>query len=143
MPEQLIPVADPSASDFLPKEPQTSPHSLSGKWIVWDHERRTILASADSYPDLMRLIDELRLGDLTIERAPGMLPQAAERSLALLPGETRDLVQDIRASIPDADGWLDTPNAYLWCEKPRDLINTPREEAVRSLLRGVQSGVTS
>lgn len=116
---------------------------LSGKWLAWDDERRTVLASADSCAELMQIIEWKGLGDPRIERAPGFLPGFAERTAALLPGETADLVHDIHDTIPNADDWLDTPNAHLWCQKPRELIHTPQEEFVRSLLRGIRSGITS
>lgn len=117
--------------------------ALRGKWIATDDERRTIYAAADTFGELMTIIAKMGLDDPVIERAPGLLPAVEARVDQLLPGESDDLREDIKATIPNAAQWLDTPNAYLWCRKPRELLHTPEEEFVRSLLRGIQSGITS
>jgi hypothetical protein len=119
------------------------PRGFSGKWLAWDDEHRTVLAAADTFRGLLRVLEEKGLGDPVIERAPWILAEVAKRSAAPFPGETADLLADVHVTIPNAEEWLDTPNARLWCERPRDLIHTPKEEFVRSLLRGIRSGITS
>jgi hypothetical protein len=62
------------------------------------------------------------------------------RKSDLLPGEHRDVVQDVKSVIQDADTWLDTPNDRLGGQKPRDLINTPDEIQLRYLVRAIKYG---
>ncbi len=117
--------------------------ALTGKWIAWDEEHETILASADTYPELMNIVEEQGLDSPDIDRAPGLLAGVAAKPQTAHPGNAADLLEEIKATLPNAEEWLDTPNARLWCEKPRDLIHTPKEEFVRSLLRGIRSGIMS
>jgi hypothetical protein len=119
------------------------PADLPGRWIAWDENQDQILAAADSYLALMRCIDQLGLVDPVIERAPGVQPMDSAVPVVLLNGESSDILQDVRETIPDADRWLDTPNTRLGYQRPRDLIGTPGERQLRYLLRGLWSGITS
>jgi hypothetical protein len=129
--------------DSLDDTGEPLPPEFAGKWIAWDDNKTAMLAVADTFGDLMKIVGDNGWHDVTIERGQGVHPEVAKRRLELLPDEPADLLEDIRQTIPNADEWLDTPNSRLWCEKPRDLLQGPREEFVRSLLRGIRSGITS
>lgn len=101
------------------------PPEYRGKWIAWDDNMERILAADDTYSGLMERIERMGLVDPHVERAPGTHPALADAPLALLEGESLDILKDLRETIPNADEWLDTPNTRLWCKKPRDLIGTP------------------
>jgi hypothetical protein len=115
----------------------------SGRWIAWNPDGETIAAVADTYGELMKIVADKELIDPAIEKAPGIHPALASRPFELMQGESADILQEIRQTIPDPDQWLDTPNARLWCQKPRELIGTSQEPYLRSMLRGIGSGITS
>jgi hypothetical protein len=48
-----------------------------------------------------------------------------------------DLVREL---IAEPDKWLDTKNDQLGGEKPRNLIDTPKEPVLRNLLEAVKHG---
>lgn len=56
-----------------------------------------------------------------------------------------DLDSDLKALVAEVvdkpDSWLDTPNDQLGGEKPRDLVGTAREIAVRDLVRAIKIGM--
>ena len=137
------PIMEGAVTDTSAHDRMSALDEFKGHWIAWDDEHRAILASSDSFNGLMRKVEDQGLDNPEIERVPGLLPGVAEKSSELFQGESEDLLEDIKETIPDAEEWLDTPNARLWCQKPRDLIRTPKEEFVRSLLRGIRSGITS
>jgi hypothetical protein len=120
-----------------------APAGYEGKWIVRRQNDERILGAADTYPEILELAKRLGRADLVVERAPGIDPDVAAKPFELLNGESPDIEKDIRETIPDADRWLDSPNAQLWFQKPRDLIGTPQERELRYLLRGIWSGITS
>ncbi len=135
---------EPIKEDALPEPIEVSlPPEYWGKWIAWDDNWEQILAADDTYPGLMQRVERMGLVDPYIERAPGSPSGLAEAPLALLEGESSDILKDLQETIPNADEWLDTPNTRLWYKKPRDLIGTPQERQLRYLLRGIWSGVTS
>ena len=72
-------------------------------------------------------VEELGLVGPIIERAPGLYPADLDVPVKLLDGESADILNDVRETIPDADQWLDTPNTRLWYKRPRELIGTPGE----------------
>jgi hypothetical protein len=112
-------------------------------WIAWDEEQEHVLASADTYPEVMGRVAALGLTDPVVEKAPGLHPAVAARQFTLFPDESPDILDDVRRTIPDPDQWLDTPNTRMWCKKPRDLIGTSEERQLRYMLRGIRSGITS
>ena len=59
----------------------------------------------------------------------------------LLPGEKKDIRQEIRAMVAEPAKWLDMPNDRLGGEKPKDLIGTEREQLLRDLLRAIKYGM--
>lgn len=59
----------------------------------------------------------------------------------LLPGEKKDIRQEIAALAAQPAKWLDMPNAQLGGLKPKDLIGTPREQLLRDLLRAIKYGM--
>lgn len=48
-----------------------------------------------------------------------------------------DLVHELLA---EPDKWLDTRNDQLGGQKPRDLIDTPKEPVLRNLLEAIKYG---
>lgn len=118
-------------------------NDYQGMWIAWDDEQENILASADTYPQLMERIAALGLNDPVVETAPGLHPAVAARKFTLFSDESPNILDDVRKTIPDPEEWLDTPNTRLWCKKPRELIGTSDEVQLRYLLRGIWSGITS
>jgi hypothetical protein len=48
-----------------------------------------------------------------------------------------DLVRELLA---EPDKWLDSKNDQLGGEKPRDLIDTPKEPVLRNLLEAIKYG---
>jgi hypothetical protein len=119
------------------------PADLQGKWIAWDENQETVVAAADTYPELRERVKEMGLLDAMIERAPGIHPADSGMRLGLVEGESPDILRDVRDTIPDAEQWLDTPNTRLRFNRPRDLVGTPQEGRLRYLLRGIWSGITS
>ncbi len=133
---------------ILPElEREVRMRDLSGRWIAWDGDQETVVAAADTYPELIRLLEADGLADqAVIEKAPGVHPAVAARPFVLLDDESANIVDDINRTIPDAkdaEEWLDAPNTRLWCQRPRDFIGTPEEPSLRFLLRGIRSGFTS
>jgi hypothetical protein len=61
----------------------------------------------------------------------------------LLPHESPDILVDVRAIIPDAELWLDTPNTVFMGDAPRSLIGTDREIRLRDVLRATMFGLYS
>jgi uncharacterized protein (DUF2384 family) len=59
----------------------------------------------------------------------------------LLPGEKKDIHQEIKTLIAEPAQWLDTPNDQLGGRKPKDLIGTDREQLLRDLLRAIKYGI--
>src|SRR5262249_54019712 len=116
------------------------PSEYSGKWLAWDADHKSILAAADTYPEIMAFVAQAGQPDLRVERARGLHPAVAEHPFVLLEDESPDVLDDVRKTIPDPEEWLDTPNTRLWCRKPRELIGTPQEKYLRYILRGIRSG---
>jgi hypothetical protein len=114
-----------------------------GRWIAWDEKHERVIAVADTYSQLLGEVSALGMAEPDIERAPGLNPAVAERAFELIEGESPDVLEDVRRTIPDPDEWLDTPNLRLRCQKPRDLVGTPQEPQLRFLLRGIWSGITT
>ncbi len=113
-----------------------------GKWIAWDENQEHIVAADETYPGLMCQVEKMGLLDPEIERAPVLHSALSDEPVALLEGESPDILADLRATIPDVDEWLDTPNTRLWFKKPRDVVGTSQERHLRYLLRGIWSGMT-
>ena len=126
-----------------PSSAEPLPADLAGKWIAWDENQERPLAAADTFADILATVEQMGLVDPIITKAPGLHPALAARPFELIEGESPDILEDIRATIPDAEVWLDTPNTRLWGQKPRDLIGTPDERQLRYLLRGLWNGITS
>ena len=59
----------------------------------------------------------------------------------LLPDENVDIRKEASDVVADAGQWLDMPNDQLGGQRPRDLIGTDREQAVRDLLRALKQGM--
>jgi len=114
-----------------------------GSWIAWNRARRTVVAVADTYAEVLNKARVAGETDLEVEKAPGIHPVAASRAFSLLDDESTDVVADVHKIIPNANEWLDEPNTNLWFEKPRDLIGTDRERHLRYLLRGIRNGITT
>ena len=57
------------------------------------------------------------------------------------PNVNSDLAALIVEIIDKPEEWLNTPNDQLGGEKPRDLIGTEREEAIRELARAIKIGM--
>ncbi len=130
--------------DAVPEPFEMSlPPEYHGKWIAWDEKQEQVVAADDTYLGLLHRVEQMGLVDPQIERAPVVDSALAEAPLALLEGESPDILEDLRQTIPDTDEWLDTPNTRLWFKKPRELLGTPQERQLRDLLRGIWSGVTS
>ena len=139
-------INDVSQSETPTRDDSQSPTDLDrqrGRWIAWDENQESILAYADTYPEIMARVEELRLVNPFVERAPGLHPSVAEKPFEIREGESPDVLNDVRETIADADGWLDTPNTQLGYEKPRTLIGTTQEEQLRDILRGIWSGISS
>ena len=117
------------------------PDAYRGRWLAWDVHQKNIIAAADTYSEIMKLVTDQ--DDVVVEKAPGLHPTIATRPFTLLEDETANIIDDVRKSIPDPDNWLDTPNTRLWCQKPRELVGTPEEKYLRYLIRGIKSGITS
>jgi hypothetical protein len=111
-----------------------------GQWIAWDAGRKHIVAVGDDYLTVMDKADEVGEDDPLVERAPGHRPEIAKRTSELFAGESANIIEDIRTTIPDADIWLTAPNAQLSGRAPRDLIGTPDERFLRDILRRLWSG---
>lgn len=59
------------------------------------------------------------------------------------PDLTIDVESLMRQVVPDADIWKLAANPALGGQRPIDLINTPREQALRDLLRAAKHGMCS
>jgi uncharacterized protein (DUF2384 family) len=57
------------------------------------------------------------------------------------PGEKKDIRKEIEALVDEPERWLDAPNDQLGGERPRDLINSDREQVLRDLLRAIRYGI--
>ncbi len=113
------------------------------QWIAWDASRKNIVAVADDYLGIMEQLDQLRVDDAWVDVGPGIPPGFKQPPLELMPGESKNILDDIKSTLPDAEEWLDSPNNRLGGKKPRDLIGTPDERYIREMLRRVWSGALS
>lgn len=111
-----------------------------GQWIAWDSGRKHIIAVGDDYLSVMDKVDEIREDNPLVERAPGTRPKVDRQPAELYAGESPNIIDDIRSTIPDADIWLATPNVQLWGKKPGELIGTAEERFLRDILRRLWSG---
>jgi Protein of unknown function (DUF2384) len=59
------------------------------------------------------------------------------------PDETADINELISTIVPDAERWIDTPNAHFGGMKPKELIGTDKEKHLRNLVRAVKTGMFS
>ena len=59
----------------------------------------------------------------------------------LLPDEKADIRKEAADVVADPGHWLDMPNDQLGGQRPRELIGTDREQAVRDLLRALKHGM--
>ena len=59
------------------------------------------------------------------------------------PEEAVDVEQLIQDVVPDPANWKITPNPVLGGERPVDLIHTPREQALRDMLRAAKHAMVS
>jgi hypothetical protein len=58
----------------------------------------------------------------------------------LLPDEADDILVDVANVIPNAEQWVDAPNAHFGLETPRSVIGTDQEWFLRNMLRMVKYG---
>lgn len=65
------------------------------------------------------------------------------RSNGLLPGEDRDIWREMANVVDNPDKWATMPNDQLGGQKPKDLIDSNREQQVRDLLRAIKYGMTT
>jgi hypothetical protein len=114
-----------------------------GRWIAWDENMEHVIASADSYLELVDHIERMNLGNPHMLTAPGDHPAFANKPFELQEGESPDILHDIRITIPNPDQWLDAPNPHLGLQKPRDLIGTDQEPLIRNILRSIWNGIFS
>lgn len=119
------------------------PADLAGKWIAVDDDQERVLAWADTFPQLLELIEQKGLGDPEIHIAPGFPPNFYENAAKLLEGESPEILTDIYKTIPEAEQWLNTPNDYFGSKAPRELIGTPNEWQLRFMLRRIWYGCYS
>jgi hypothetical protein len=113
-----------------------------GHWIAWNEVTKKILAIGDDYAAVMKAVADPQDPNLVVAVAPGIHPAAAGRRLALLKEESPDILDDVRKYWGDAaDDWLDSPNAWFDGRKPRELVGTEDEEAVRNLIRAIRTGI--
>ena len=75
--------------------------------------------------------------------APPMQLPLSPLGYPLLPGESPDILMDVRAVVPHADLWLDAANSMFAGETPRSLIGTDREIWLRDALRAIKYGLYS
>jgi hypothetical protein len=68
-------------------------------------------------------------------------PAPPPSSDGLLPGEEKDIRQEVASVVADPGGWLNEPNDQLGSERPTDLLGTEREQHVRDLLRAIKHGM--
>ena len=80
-----------------------------------------------------------RRGNLVTSRKsmPAAKPALATK-IKLLPGESPDVLADVRELLTNADEWMNTPNTILGGRSPNELIGTPDEIRIRHILRGVK-----
>jgi hypothetical protein len=114
-----------------------------GKWIAWDENMEHVVASADTYLELVDYIERMNLGNPHMQRAPGIDPALANKQFELMEGESPDIMQDIRATIPNPEQWLDAPNPHFGLQKPREMIGTDQEPLIRNMLRRIWNGIFS
>ncbi|MBV9123503.1 MAG: DUF2384 domain-containing protein [Planctomycetes bacterium] len=148
LPNILVSSSGLGADSLAPPGKQPGPVTedfmdYAGRWVAWTRDRQRVLAVADSFTDVLKQAQAAGEPDPYIKKAPGVSPAAVPKALALLEGESPNILDDIHELFPDPEAWLDAPNSWLGGDKPRDLIGTEREWEVRYLLRGIQNGITT
>jgi hypothetical protein len=114
-----------------------------GRWVAWDRAKKRLLAVADSYAEVMEQVADSEVDDLVVEVMPGINPDAVLPPFTLIEGESPQILDDIRAMIPDWERWLDLPHIWFGGRRPRELLGTEDEKEIRYLLRGIRLGVMS
>ena len=113
-----------------------------GHWIAWDAGTRAVLAIGNDYAAVMKRVPDPQDPHLVVDVAPGIHPLAAARRFVRLKDESPDILEDVRKYWGGAaDERLDSPNAWFDGHKPRELIGTADEEAVRNLIRAIRTGI--
>jgi len=121
-------------------KPAINPADYPGQWLAWDSARRNVIAVNADLKALLKEVEKLGESDPWVESAPGFQPGFLEEMSKPKEGESENIIDDIKSTIPDAEEWLDTPNIFFWGEKPRDLIGTQGEFHLRQMLRELWSG---
>jgi hypothetical protein len=131
----------PDPDDPVAKAMRENP----GRWVAWNETTRDVYAIADNYNDALDRLANPDDPAVRLEMAPGFHPQAAiHRPLRLLPGESANVIDDVRLLWGDAaDAWLDYPNPHFQGRTPRELVGTQEEGFLREMLRAVRDGMTS
>ena len=128
----------PGTEDALARAVREHP----GHWIAWNAVTRGVIALGNDYAAVMRQVPDPRDPHLVVDVAPGIHPAAAARRFVPLKDESRDVLDDVRKYWGSAaDEWLDSPNGWFDGRKPRELIGTADEEAVRNLIRAIRTGI--
>ncbi len=114
-----------------------------GRYVAWNFKKTTIYAIAETYVEIMQIVEDLKLSedDIWVDTAPGIRPDVSARPFTLFSDESPDVLDDIMKIVPNPESWLDTPNEKLWDMKPRDLIGTANEVQLRYMLRAYKSGI--
>jgi uncharacterized protein (DUF2384 family) len=60
-----------------------------------------------------------------------------------LPAHSQELLKEIEDIFADPEAWLEMPNTRLAGKKPIDLIGTPEEERVRTIIETFRYGLYS
>jgi hypothetical protein len=134
-PEDALPASVPK------EEAMQEPTEHAGKWMAWDRAGRKLIAIADTYPAVMQQVVASGDADPFVKRLVG--PHVIRQPLLLLEGESPQIIDDVRALIPDPECWLVTPHTSFGGRNPRDLIGTDDEQELRDLLRGIRYGITA
>lgn len=114
-----------------------------GSLVAWDRDEKRVIAVADSYAEVMKQAAAAGESEPVIERTPGFSAGVQRRPFVLLEDESAKVLDDIRRLIPNAEQWLDTPNAWFDGRRPRSLLGTAAEASLRYLLRGIRNGISS
>jgi len=119
-----------------------SEEPLAGRWVAWNRGARKILAVADTLDELMGALPQSDQTDCEIGMAPGFSDRVLARPLQLMPGESPDVLEDVKDVIGEGcEQWLDTPHPRLGLRTPRSVVGTDMEKLLRYLLRAYRLGI--